>query len=200
MKSRSLLIALMCLVATASWAQLQVPVTYDIGVGKRIEGVITGGAICEPEGLNVKPINGTGPVLLPYEEIDKLENMALDAKGEVTMQVTMRDGSKINGAATVTNTEPIVILQDETATGSATPGKVRTFSKTGFKGLPLIEFEAGLPPDIDIPAVKKLAADLVKALDDGDVNKAIDVHNQIGDLLEKADSDTLPPSPSAPKK
>ncbi|MFZ2958667.1 MAG: hypothetical protein WA705_17395 [Candidatus Ozemobacteraceae bacterium] len=191
MKLRSMMTVFLCLIATASWAQLQVPVAYELA-GRRIDGLVTGGAICDPEGLNVKPENGTSAVIFPYEEIDKVENMALNAKGEVTMVITMRDKSKVKASATVTETEPIVILQDEIASGTATPGKVRSFPKATFKGLPLIEFEAGLPPDIDIVAMKALAAQLVKALDTGDINKAIDIHNQIGDHLEKADADSIP--------
>ena len=185
---------LLLLVCATGFAQVQVPVSYDLGVGKPIEGLITGGSICEPDGLSVTIANATGPGILAYEQIDKVANIALEGTGLLTMDVTMRDGQTFKASAKVSDTEPIVILRDEAGPSAPVTGpKTRTFMKTGFRGISLIEFEAALPADLDLDTVKKLTADLNKALDEGDLDKAIDCHNQIGDILEKADADTSEP-------
>lgn len=189
---KQLLSTLLLLFVTASvFAQIQVPVSYDLGVGKSLEGIITGGSICEPEGLSVTVDKATAPSILPYEQIDKIAKLTLDASGLLSMDVTMRDGQTFKAATKVSDTEPMIILRDEAGPNAPVTGpKTRTFSKAGFRGIALIEFEAALPADLDVDEVKKLTDDLNKALEDGDLDKAIDAYNKIGEILEKADTDS----------
>ena len=187
MKRTIVAVLAMLALAQAAVAQLHVPVTYDLGVGKPIEGLITGGSICDPEGLSVVPDKATGPVILPYEEIDSVASMALGAGDQLTMQVKMRDGKTFPATAKVSEADPIVILKDELASGTPeTAAKTRSFTKAGFRGIPLLEFEAALPDDLDLEEIRKMSDAMNKAMADGDLDKAIELYNQIGDQLQKA--------------
>ena len=185
-------------VTTPAPSAMEVPVLFDLGIPNTppIVGFITGGGICEPDGLSLIPGDATEPVLFPYESIDKAIDLNLKGTDEVSLKLKMRDGKEIAATAKVTDAEPILVLRDDVASGAApATAKVRTFQKAGFRGIPTIEFEAIPEMEVDIEAIKKMNEDFLKALEGGDFDKAIDQYNQMGDALEKSQGDAEPQQP-----
>ncbi|MBF0547803.1 MAG: hypothetical protein HQM08_25420 [Candidatus Riflebacteria bacterium] len=193
------LMTLFFLIVGVVSAQIQVPISYDLGIGKKIDGNVIGGSICEPEGLVVTPETGTGSILVPYETIDKITGMTVGKNGKLFLYVALRSGKIYKSFTSITDTEPILIIQDESIDGGKTPGKIRKFVKAGFRGIPLIEFDAALTPEVDLDSIKKLASEFSAAIDAGDLEKAVTLHNKIGDLLENNDS-TSKDGPESEKK
>jgi len=177
---------------------MEVPVKYDLGIASAppIDGFITGGAICEPEGLSLIPADATEPVLFQYQDIDEAKDVALKGTDEVTLKLKMRDGKEVTASAKVTDAEPILIVRDEVAAGAdPATAKVRTFQTTNFRGIPLIEFEAIPEVEVDVEAIKKMNEEFLKALETGDFDKAVDQYNAMGDALDKAQGDGEPAAP-----
>jgi len=172
------------------FAQIQVPVAYELTSGSRkITGNLTGGSICEPDGLSVFVENGTAPIIVPYQKIDFVENIALSPKGILSMNITMMDNTKIIGTAKISDTEPIIILQDEVASDTvAAAPRVRTFKKQDFRGINKIEFEAGGPQEISVEEFKSISEEMVKAVEERNYDKAVECHTKLADLLESVTS------------
>ncbi len=179
-------LVLMCLCASAALAQVEVPVSYQLGSGSPlIDGALIGGSICEPDGLSLLEGQATVPRVIDYESIDRVETMNLGSDDKLQMQVVLKDDTRFEGFAKISGEDPILILRDEVASDTATASaKVRTFTKANFKGISALNFEAEVTVEMDIEEFKTLTADLVKAVEADDLEKAIDIHNRLGDFLE----------------
>lgn len=204
-KTRSALISLLFSAVAVSLsgvpaaAQIEVPVSYGLASGAQpIDGFLTGGSWCEPEGLSVTKEGSTTPALVRYEDIDQLESLQLTSSDTLSMMIRLKDAGDFNAKATVPSGIPLLVLRDEAAPGE-TPGagKLRTFTPENFRGLPMIEFEAAVEEEADPQAVKELADRLGKAVLENKYQEAIDLHNQIGEML---DALTDAPAGSAPPR
>ncbi|HEY9070371.1 MAG TPA: hypothetical protein VIV61_08930 [Candidatus Ozemobacteraceae bacterium] len=166
-------------------AQIEVPVSYELASGApRIDGFLTGGSWCEPEGLSVTKAGETAPSLVRYEDIDQIAALTPPASGTVSMRIRLKEETEFQAAAKVPPGIPMLVLRDEPAQGApADSGKLRTFTPENFRGLPLIEFEAALTVEADPKLVKELAEKLAKAAEEGRIEDAIELHGQIGEIL-----------------
>ncbi len=192
MKTRSALLCLFfgassaLLPAVPASAQIEVPVSYELASGAaRIDGFLTGGSWCEPEGLSVTRQGGSAPAIVRYEDIDQLVSVRLAASGTLAMRVNLKDETGFDATAAVPPGIPLLLLRDEAAPGSATDsGKLRTFTPENFRGLAAIEFEAALEEEASPEAVRELAERLGKAVESGNLQEAVDLHAQIGEMLD----------------
>ncbi|MBP7634105.1 hypothetical protein KBA41_08025 [Candidatus Ozemobacteraceae bacterium] len=172
-------------IAPAS-AQIEVPVSYELASGaQRIDGFLTGGSWCEPEGLCVTRTSASVPAIVRYEDIDQLEALRLTASNTLAMTIRLKDEGEFEATAAVPTSIPLLVLRDEAAPGTAADsGKLRTFTPENFRGLTAIEFEAAIEEELDPQTVKELAERLGKAVESGNLQEAIDLHAQIGDMLD----------------
>ncbi|MBI3039953.1 hypothetical protein HYY75_13040, partial [bacterium] len=157
--------------------QIEVPVEYNLGVGSGtlISGFIIGGSFCELEGLSVNLNPATTPTVLHYETLDCVSNISLREEKLLSMEILVRGGRKYEACARISEVEPMIILRDEVPNGLASQsGKVRIFKKDGFRGIPLIRFEAEIPSDIDFDLIKTLNSKFLEAIESRDVEKAIE--------------------------
>ncbi|HOT28099.1 MAG TPA: hypothetical protein PLU72_07900 [Candidatus Ozemobacteraceae bacterium] len=200
MKTRSALFGLIfgasvaLLSAAPASAQIEVPVSYELASGApRIDGFLTGGSWCEPEGLSVTRKDASAPALVRYEDIDQLEALRLAGSNTLAMRIRLKDDGEFDATAAVPPGIPLLILRDEAAPGTASDsGKIRTFTPENFRGLTTIEFEAAVEEEADPQAVKELAERLGKAVESGNLQEAVDLHAQIGEML---DALVAPPAP-----
>jgi len=192
MKTRSILSALLfgasaaLLPAAPASAQIEVPVSYELASeAPRIDGFLTGGSWCESEGLSVTRKGASSPAIVRYEDIDQLEALRLTASNTLAMTIRLKDEVAFDATAAVPPGIPLMILRDEAAPGTATDsGKLRTFTPENFRGLTAIEFEAAVEEEIDPQTVKELAERLGKAVESGNLQEAVDLHAQIGEMLD----------------
>lgn len=192
MKTRSVLFGLIfgasaaLLPAAPASAQIEVPVSYELASGApRIDGFLTGGSWCEPEGLSVTRKDAAAPAIVRYEDIDQLETLRLADSNTLAMKIRLKDDGEFDATAAVPPGVPLLILRDEAAPGTATDsGKLRTFTPENFRGLTAIEFEAAVEEAADPQAVKELAERLGKAVESGNLQEAADLHDQIGEMLD----------------
>ncbi|HNW36820.1 MAG TPA: hypothetical protein PKM25_17910, partial [Candidatus Ozemobacteraceae bacterium] len=150
-------------------AQIEVPVSYELASGApRIDGFLTGGSWCEPEGLSITKDGSSTSALVRYEDIDQLESLQMTSSNTISMTIRLKDAGNFSARATVPPAIPLMILRDEAASGTASDsGKIRTFTPENFRGMPLLEFEAAISEEVDPAAVKALAEKLGKAVEDG---------------------------------
>lgn len=203
MKNRSILTSLLFgtaaafLASSPAAAQIEVPVSYELASGAQdIDGFLTGGSWCEDEGLSVTKEGGTAPTIVRYEDIDEVESLSLCSSDTLSMKIRLKDAGNFHAKAVVPPGIPLLILRDEVASGTAPDqGKVRTFTPENFRGLPAIEFEAAIEVEADPQAVKELADRLGKAALEGNFQEAIDLHSQIGELLDALTGAPDSPSP-----
>jgi hypothetical protein len=204
MRKTCLAFAFSLLLSTISGhAAVEVPVTYDLGVkgGERIVGFITGGSICDAEGIHVKSDVATASVLYKYVDIDKISALQLRESGDLGFELFLRDGNQVQGSVSVVETEPMLILRDEIASGEEMVlGKERLFSKANFRGIPVIEFEAALANEASLDDLKAAVKKLQEALDGGNLEHAVEVHNSIGEMLEKLTEDNPTDGPGTTAK
>ncbi|MBF0407111.1 MAG: hypothetical protein HQM10_07145 [Candidatus Riflebacteria bacterium] len=184
-------VAVLIFVSCSASAQLSVPVSYDLGNGKKIDGTITGGSICDPEGFAFIPEKATATMIFSYESVDNISKLSIDPSGNVSAVISMKNGKSYKSISNVGDTEPIIVLQDESPDNGKTPGKARKFMKTGFRGIPLIEVDAALTPEVDFNAIKGLTQQFMKALDSENLDQAVEFHNKIGELLENNESTSV---------
>lgn len=192
MKTRSALFGLLfgafaaLLPAAPASAQIEVPVSYELASGAaRIDGFLTGGSWCEPEGLSVTRQGGSAPAIIRYEDIDQLVSIHLTASDTLAMRINLKDETGLDAKAAVPPGIPLLILRDEVAPGSATDsGKLRTFTPENFRGLAAIEFEAAIEEEASPQAARELAERLGKAVESGNLQEAVELHAQIGEMLD----------------
>lgn len=192
MKTRSILSGLflgafaVLLSSAPASAQIEVPVNYELASGApRIDGFLTGGSWCEPEGLSVTREGGSAPAIVRYEDIDQLDAIRMAASNTLSMTIRLKEAGEFGATAAVPPGVPLLILRDEPAPGAASDsGKLRTFTPENFRGLPTIEFEAAIEEEADPLAVKELAERLGKAVEAGNLQEAADLHAQIGEMLD----------------
>jgi hypothetical protein len=166
---------------------LEIPVSYDLGVAGAppIEGYLTGGALATPEGINVHLETASAPEIIDYLKIDKIADLRLSGLDQVLMRVYLKSGDAHNALLKVRSPEPILILRDETASGT-TQGRERVFRVENFKGIPLLKMEAAIPFEAGINELKDLSRQFLQTLEAKDLDKAIDIHNRIGEILDGA--------------
>ncbi|HOY68322.1 MAG TPA: hypothetical protein PLP29_15685 [Candidatus Ozemobacteraceae bacterium] len=167
------------------FAQIEVPVSYELASGApRIDGFLTGGSWCEPEGLSVTRSGDAAPSLVRYEDIDQITALTPPASGTVSMRIRLKEETEFQAVANVPPGVPMLVLRDEPPQGApADSGKIRTFTPENFRGLPSIEFEAALALEASPQLVKELAEKLAKAAGEGRIEEAIELHSQIGEIL-----------------
>ncbi len=181
----AVLAGLVILLSSPVWAQLEVPVVYTFTPASRpIEGVLTGGTLCDAEGLNVKDSTATFSRVVNYEKIDRVEEMNPIGGSKLLMKIVLKDGHRFQAYADIHETDPILILRDELPEGATGTPKLRTFTKANFKGLHLLEFEAEPAGEVTDEEVLKQVNELAEAIKQDDLDRAIDLHNKIGDYLE----------------
>ena len=179
-----LLLTALCF-GTAAFAQLEVPVVYTLtSASKPVEGVLTGGSLCDAEGLSVKDASATSTRVVAWETIDRVEELNPIGSNKLLMKVVLKDGHRFQAYATIPETDPLLILRDEQPEGATATPKLRTFTKANFKGLYLLEIEAEPPAEVSDEEVLKQVNELGQAIGQGDLDKAIDLHNKIGDFIE----------------
>ncbi len=181
----TVLTVLAVLAATPAWAQLEVPVVYTLTSASRpIEGVLTGGTLCDAEGLTVKDSTATFSRVVNYEKIDRVEEMNPIGGSKLLMKIVLKDGHRFQAYADMHETDPVIILRDELPEGASGTPKLRTFTKANFKGLHLLEFEAEPAGEVSDEEVLKQVGELADAIKKDDLDRAIDLHNKIGDFIE----------------
>jgi len=166
-------------------AQIEVPVSYELASGaQRIDGFLTGGSWCEPEGLSITRDGSSTPTLIRYEDIDQLESLRMTSSNTISLSIRLKDEVNFFARAAVPPATPLLILRDEATPGMATDsGKIRTFTPENFRGMPLLEFEAAITEEVDPEAIKELAEKLGKAVENGKLDEAVELHGQIGEML-----------------
>lgn len=176
---------LVILSISAAWAQLSIPVVYTFSLpGKSIEGVLIGGSICEDEGLSIKDATATISRVVAYTTIERIENVSMLGGSKLLMHIVLKDGNRFQAFADIPKTDPIFIFRDELPGGATGTPKLRTFTRENFKGIHQITFEAEPEVEISTDEIQKTIAGLGQAVKQGDLDKAIDLHSQIGDFLE----------------
>lgn len=160
-----------CFSAPAEEFNLSVPVAYRlVPDGKLIEGFIVGGSIFEPQGLVVFEAPGTSSIVIEYPAIDRLEKLALDPKGLLTMKITLGDGATILAYANPLKGAPLMLLTDaNSASPDAKPAPIRTFTPENFRGIDLIEVQAG--DSLDFDEIEPLAKKFLEAIQRKDVEE-----------------------------
>jgi len=166
-------------------AEIQVPVTYDLGVkdASPIVGFITGGSFMEPEGIRVLPENASETVVFDYLDIDKIASLSLSGD-TLEMQITFKDGETTKATTKISDTAPLIVLRDEIASGNSfSLGKERVFTKANFKGISSIDFETDLTDEEKIETLKDLSTKMTQAIESKDFAKAVEFNVQIGEIL-----------------
>ncbi len=173
----------------AAVAQIEVPITFDLGDDVAHVGFLVGGFLAGEEGLTVLVSGATQTRMIPYDQLDRIEQLKLQGS-TLNMQVIMNDGKTFAASAKLASDLPILVLADQVGEGeAATRGEEHTFAANNLAKLASVDFEAEVEPEVDVEAIKALNAKFLQALDAGDIATAVEIHNQIADQLGETDGD-----------
>lgn len=184
---RACLVVFLWLISGVAQAQIEVPVAYDLGVGKgeAIEGFVIGGSICEDTGLSLYCNQASTATVISYIDVDRIASITLQGNNQLSMNILLKDGKSFPATAQVSEDQPFLILRDEVASGGKNmSGKERTFKVANFRGIPFIEFQAAFSDERSLENLKDLAKQFQEALEKGNLDLAGDVYNKIGEVLD----------------
>lgn len=190
-------------------AQVEVPVSFDVGDGVLQEAVLVGGSLVAEEGLHVTPLGATATRVLAYDKIDELASVTV-RDGRFACKVHMDGGVTFEVEDKAIEGQPFLVFHTgasgsaavasgtAAASGSAAAGSggeeaaepvERRLDGKDLAALAQLSFEAEPVFEVDVPGVKALDAEFLKAVEAGDVSRAIDLHNQIGEKLGENEGD-----------
>jgi hypothetical protein len=175
--------------SVAGQTPVEIPAAYRFTPdAPLLEGYLVGGSLCSTEGLVIQADPASAPEVIEYPDIDRLENLHLEGKDFLKMTVVLQDGTSFSGLSKLSPGVPMLILQDETASGSEkVRGKPRAFPPEGFRGLAMIEIQAG--PTLDFEELTPVAARLLEAVKAQDAEKAMEAYETLKELMGDTEED-----------